>query len=89
MLSSPSLLMVLIAGFFMALTVGILGRLRVKTRYLATLVALSVFVIVLSAFYMNDHSIYITSIIFALIASLFCGILAYFALKLGVRTMKK
>ncbi len=89
MLSFASLLMVLISGFFMALVVFILGRLRVKIHYLAIFVSFSIFVIVLLAFYMNDHTVYISSLVFAGLTSISCGAIAYFALGMGLGTKKK
>jgi hypothetical protein len=83
-----SLILIILLTFLLFILIGILGRIRVKTRYLAIIAGVAIFIILSIAFYINDNKISVFSLILSLIISLFCMLGTYFSFE-AMRRLKR
>jgi hypothetical protein len=80
-----TLLIVFLATFIIFIIIFILGRLKIKTKYLATIIGIAILLITLIAFSINDSSNFLLSLVFGILISIFCGVVSYFSIELGKR----
>ncbi len=89
MLSLMSIFVIAIGTFVMSFMLFILGRLEVKRRYLATIVGVMMFIVFSIAFYINDYESSVFSLVSSGLISIFCGVIAYFALGIAESIKKR
>lgn len=91
MLSLPSLLIIMFGTFFVYLLIFVFGRLRragrlrFKTLYLAIGNGIAIFVVILTAIYVNDAIISVFALVLSGLIAIFCGVTIYFAFELVKR----
>jgi hypothetical protein len=85
----PIVLLIIVGSTLLGVILVILGKLGLRRFYLSLISGIITTSLLLLAFFLNDHNLSTFIFVFSLITGIIFGVIAYFAIGIGLRIKKK